>query len=371
MRATGTAFFLTGLVLAILAGCTPNAPFGGASPARFSSQQYPQQLSAWRLIHSDGRTLTLNPEAMAYDVNMPLFSDYAAKYRTLWLPDQTRASVREDGALELPVGSIISKTFFYPSGHAGRTALTRVSGSQMALEGTLLLETRLLVKQAGGWEALTYLWRDDDAYLTHTGAIIPVQRTANTQAVFNYIVPTRNECASCHALNHRSGQLEPIGLKASQLTVKAPTERESALQRIVSRGWLNSAPQVHNSYAIWEDDLPRTADLTQHARDYLDSNCAHCHSDVGPAKNSALDLRRSTDRPRSLGICKPPIAAGKGSGGRPYSIVPGSADASILSYRLHATDPSRRMPEIGRSLAHVAGAGLIDRWIETLTGNCL
>ncbi|MGI9328448.1 MAG: SO2930 family diheme c-type cytochrome [Pseudomonadales bacterium] len=302
---------------------------------------------------------------------MPLFSDYAAKYRTLWLPDNERGSVRSDQTLNLPVGSVISKTFFYPQGYAKLSAAEQYSTHRIAIGNARLIETRLLVKQADGWDALTYLWRGNDAKLTRTGAIVSVALEAAKNQHFDYIVPSRNECASCHALNHSDGQLQPIGLKPQQLTARSHDFELSSLERIVNRGWLAPKTQARNAYAIWRSQPVDATNVEDMARDYLDSNCAHCHSTLGPAKNSALNLSRENTGIRGLGVCKPPVAAGKGSGNRSYSIVPGRPDESILSYRLHATDPSRRMPEIGRSLKHTAGTRLVDRWISSLSGHCL
>ena len=57
---------------------------------------------------------------------------------------------------------------------------------------------------------------------------------------------------------------------------------------------------------------------------YLHINCAHCHNDLGPAKNSGLNLTYYETNDRRRGVYKPPIAAGKGSGNLKFSIVPGS-----------------------------------------------
>jgi hypothetical protein len=76
------------------------------------------------------------------------------------------------------------------------------------------------------------------------------------------------------------------------------------------------------------------------------------------------------DRPAHLGICKSPVAAGKGSGGRQFGIHPGQPDRSILVYRMEANDPGVMMPEIGRAVAHEEGVALVREWIEGLEGGC-
>jgi hypothetical protein len=70
--------------------------------------------------------------------------------------------------------------------------------------------------------------------------------------------------------------------------------------------------------------------------------------------------------PLALGIGKAPVAAGKGSGGRMFSIVPGAPDESILVYRIESTDPGVMMPEMGRRLVHEEGVSLIREWIQSM-----
>jgi hypothetical protein len=62
-------------------------------------------------------------------------------------------------------------------------------------------------------------------------------------------------------------------------------------------------------------------------------------------------------------VLKTPIAAGLGSGGLTYDIVPGSPDQSILYYRMNSLAPGVAMPELGRRMAHAEGLDLIKDWI--------
>ena len=45
--------------------------------------------------------------------------------------------------------------------------------------------------------------------------------------------------------------------------------------------------------------------------------------------------------PRLLGMCKPPVAAGRGTGNRPFDVVPGHPETSIIPYRWRAPTPAR------------------------------
>ena len=103
------------------------------------------------------------------------------------------------------------------------------------------------------------------------------------------------------------------------------------------------------------------------ARTYLDINCGHCHHPRGPADTSGLALDATALWGPSLGICKSPIAAGRGTGGRQFGIVPGNADASILLHRVESSEAAVMMPELGRSLSHAEGVAVLRAWIEAMT----
>jgi len=60
---------------------------------------------------------------------------------------------------------------------------------------------------------------------------------------------------------------------------------------------------------------------------------------------------------------KMPIAAGRGSGGRLYDIVPGKPEGSVLLFRLESTEPGIMMPELPRRMLDAEGIQLIRQWI--------
>jgi hypothetical protein len=119
--------------------------------------------------------------------------------------------------------------------------------------------------------------------------------------------------------------------------------------------------------ADWEDTA---APLEARAKAYLDSNCAHCHNPGGFASNSGLFLEYWRPVDTAYGVCKSPVAAGAGSGGLQYAIVPGAADQSIMTYRMDSNEADVRMPEIGRSVIHTEGVALIRDWINSQSGGC-
>jgi uncharacterized repeat protein (TIGR03806 family) len=347
----------------VLAACEP------PKVTLHSPEAYPQRLSEWGLMALDGKQLTISQQTLVYHLNTPLFSDYALKLRTLYLPEGTQGSYHPEDTFALPVGSIISKTFFYPKDENGDLLITADwSGDPGVIQTDdyRLIETRLLVRQPHGWDALPYVWKGSDAYLNLTGSIHKL--TLAGGAPLNYLVPSKNQCASCHATNHTTKALQPIGIKARHVDRKSPVSNANQLDLWAARGWLDQRGDQHRPNAQWNDD---GASLAHRARSYLDINCGHCHNQVGAADTSGLLLDYKDHPMEAMGQCKPPIAAGRGSGGLLYSIVPGEAEASILSFRLVTNDPGMLMPELGRSMTHTEGVDLINRWIDGLTGRCL
>ena len=81
-------------------------------------------------------------------------------------------------------------------------------------------------------------------------------------------------------------------------------------------------------------------------------------------------MRSANADRRRLGECKPPVAAGRGTGDRLFDIVPGKPDESILLYRMTSSEPGVMMPEMGRNTTHEEGVELIRAWIASMQGTC-
>jgi uncharacterized repeat protein (TIGR03806 family) len=181
----------------------------------------------------------------------------------------------------------------------------------------------------------------------------------------NYIIPNANQCKGCH----KAGEImRPIGPKAPNLNRDFAYSEgtENQLTHWSRRGVLANAPKATAAprLAAWDD--PRSGTLDARARAWLEINCAHCHSPQGPARNSGLDLLASQQNPTSYGIGKPPVAAGIGSGGLAFDIVPGKPDQSILVFRIASTHPGIMMPELGKRLVHGEGVALVRDWIAAM-----
>src|SRR5947209_5607104 len=294
-------------------------------------EPFPKKLSQWRLFTGELKQLRPNTGVVPYDVNTPLFSDYAAKARFVWMPKGAAARYDPVDAFQFPPGAILAKTFSFAGRH---------------------IETRLLVNTRKGWVGVPYVWNKDQTDATLEIAPDPVtlqwtHPSGETMSI-QYNIPNTNQCKGCH---DRSKATVPIGPTARQLkrTFAYATGPENQLSYWKRAGYLTGAPPPDRAprNAVWND--PSSGTLDQRARAYLDANCAHCHNSRGPADNTGLFLNAGQPDPLRLGFCKVPVAAGHGAGDLRFDLVHGRPDDSILVRRLNSVEPKVMMPEIGRS----------------------
>jgi uncharacterized repeat protein (TIGR03806 family) len=342
-----------------------------------------------------------------YALNSRLFSDYSVKYRVIHLPQGTAMTYRAfddgthvNGTLAFPVGTVISKTFSF---------VNEPESTETAYE------TRLLIKRqrADGqrfWAGLEYVWSTEDgqrvARLKQGGAVAPASwhyrdvdsGRLNVGSTPAYLMPNANQCLSCHTNLDNTTGAAPIGPKVRNLNrpyrsesplpsaqASHPIAGRNQLAWLCDNGFINSCPsdlgvEPVSQRAMNVEQVPifnvpgsgghvpgSKADIEARARAYIEVNCAHCHNDKGQASNTGMyvDVFRAVNA--TYGICKGPTASGtEGRGGRQFDIVPGSADDSILIYRIgpEATTPAAKMPPLARSVVHDEGVEVVSQWIN-------
>jgi uncharacterized repeat protein (TIGR03806 family) len=333
-------------LLVLLVGC------GGSDEVCAIDGKMCSRLSSWRLFE-DIAAQQPAPGVISYDLTTPLFSDYTTKERFVRVPEGMTAAWSADDPLDLPVGSVLVKTFSY------------LHDRRDPARGRTLLETRVLVHGETGWHGASYVYggATDDAELAVAGGLIDASwiHDGGNERTNHYVVPNRNQCKLCHA--EHDDILTPVGPKVRHLD----PER---VQAMIDAGSLAGAPP--------RDQWPRSIDafdagagtLDERARTWLDINCGFCHNPRGAARTSGLFLDHAETDPAKLGVCKAPVATGRGSGNLQYDIVPGAPDQSIIVYRMESTEPEIRTPELGRNLVHEEGVALIREWIGSMTGGC-
>ena len=305
-----------------------------------------------------GQLADLNPSerVLPYDLNSPLFSDYAYKARFVWMPEGTSANYTTDHVLDFPEGAVLIKNFYY---NHDETNLEK---------GRKIMETRILVNRKEEWDAYGYIWNEEqtEAYFEVVGDIKDVSwvNEKGEQQRVDYIIPNKNQCKGCHAYKNKQ---KPIGPKVKNLNKDFDYVDGSMnqLQKWTEvgylDGWASEVPAP--SVAVWDDE---SNGIHDRALAYLDINCGHCHNPDGAANTSGLTLMSESKLDMTLGVYKATVSAGAGTGGHTYSIVPGNPEESIMIYRMSSDNPGAMMPELGRRLVHHEGVDLISKWIKEM-----
>ncbi len=316
---------------------------------------FPEHLSEWNLYQGDMHELQPAAGVIPYTLSSALFSDYAEKSRFVRLPSGTQMTTDARGKVLFPEGSVIIKNFYY------------YDDVRQPEQGHHVVETRLLVKEKSEWEVATYIWNDaqTEASLEILGAereVKWIDATGTTQHI-HYLVPDNNDCKGCHL---QRGEVKPIGPRLVNMACDSPLQPGAdQIAVLTERGILSTIDAVEKptNMVAWEDE---SAPIHDRALAYLDINCAHCHSEIGPASNTGLFLHHDQTDPFRLGVMKTPVSAAQGSAGFNYNVVPGDPGKSILLYRMNSVESGIAMPETGRTMIHQEGVALIRQWINSI-----
>ncbi len=359
------------VLVTLLAACSSSPETGGAGggPSAITEPTPAPEGSPWDTLDqwhffTDAATQTPSASVIPYDVNAPLFSDYTAKRRFLWLPKGTKIGWQDTERWSFPVGAVLIKNFGYPIDARDPT------------KGIRLLETRLLVHESdpAGWVSHTYEW--DAAQKTATIKVagdtidmtwIDEKGATRTNA---YEVPNTNVCQECHG---KTGKTSSLAGRTRQWNRdhdygKGP---ENQIDHLVALGLLDVAPPPAAQRQTLIDPSG-TGDVGERGRAYLDANCSHCHGVIGLAKGTALRLDYDHTDPikgdsTDFGVCKSPASAGAGGTcGLSFDVVPGHADQSILVCRMETLTAKVTMPPVGHKLVHDEGVALMKAWIDAM-----
>ncbi len=338
---------------------------------------------------------------MLYKINSPLFSDYAVKYRFIFVPPGKKISYADyegdpnvsydnnpQRSMNLPVGSVIVKTFaFRTDDSAGQTVDEQV------------IETRLLIKRQEydrvSWVGMAYRWMDTPsgriAKLAPEGASVPVsfdyldedpdvvnadgQRRRYTGSTDIYSVPSASSCAACHGGTMRDPGASPISIKPRHLNREehciATGSKQNQLNCLVAAGMLDTLPDdPANLERTPRWNVPGDSghapgsprDVHDRMRAYLEINCSYCHAPDGFARISRVSLDSFRRVDSNYGICRPPLLSGR-FGDRRFDIEPGNAEMSVLPHR-DSISSFLRMPPLARSLHNMEAHELMEDWIN-------
>lgn len=311
---------------------------------------YPK-LSDYNFFEGDLKNLQPVYGVLPYDLNSSLFTDYALKKRFVWMPQGVKASYVSDGdILNFPTGTVLIKNFYYENVQPDNE--------------TIIIETRLMIKKAGGWIFANYVWNDEqtEAFLNTTEITKEITIEGNRAVSnINYKIPSTENCSACHLQNNIP---LPIGPKPQNLN-KIFDYNGTLTNQLVK--WKEfeyletNTPVDIVSTVNWKDE---TQPLDLRARSYLDINCAHCHTQGGQCDYTPLDLAfNKTSHPENLGVC---IEPSDFSGDITYLISGGNYTNSLIYYRMESNIPSEMMPFIGRTVPDLDALILMRTWINSL-----
>jgi len=300
---------------------------------------------------ADLETLTPNPGLVPYSVNLPFWSDGAAKRRWFCVPDPAQfLRFREENTWEAPAGTVWIKHFSIEMTEGVPATERR-------------LETRFLVRNSLGVHGFTYRWTaaGKAVLVPEAGEEEVLERTVNglpVSQVWRY--PGRTECLSCHtpqagfSLSFNTAQL----LREAS-TPDGPTNQVLAL---ASAGYFVNPPSSIRSLRSHVTPSDESASLESRARSWLEVNCASCHREGGGG-GGFFDLRLPTPTPLT-GVLFGRLNDNRGDPDNRV-LIPGDPLHSQLLQRL-AVRGSGQMPPLSTSIPDPQGVELIQRWIEEL-----
>lgn len=331
------------------------------SPVNFDINEVPYQvLSEYNFYLGNMEDLIPVYGVLPYNLITPLFTDYAKKSRFIWMPKGVSASfVNAESIFDFPTGTVLIKNFYYDNVLPGNSRK--------------IIETRLMIKKPNEWIFANYIWNEaqTEATLDLTGGFVSLEWMQNGTPMSNvYRIPSENECLMCHKFY---GNPIPVGPKPQNINsvYNYADGAKNQMDKWFDMGYLDSGYSLQiNTVSDWTD---ATQGLDKRIRSYLDSNCAHCHSEGGHCDYRSLDLSYYlSDSEQNLGICETPQEdISDWVGYVPSHIVkPQDITNSTMYLRLNTNEESIKMPMVGRNMIHTEFVDLLETWINTLTADC-
>ncbi|MCB9547358.1 MAG: PQQ-dependent sugar dehydrogenase [Myxococcales bacterium] len=270
---------------------------------------------------------------LPYGVNVPFWSDGAAKQRFVAVPPGEVLGFAADETWAVPTGGVLLKTFAF----AGEDGQPRP------------FEARIIARHAAGFTTLSYRFDADgrDATLVPAEGADAVVPTPEGPLPWRF--PARGACARCHT--DAAGFV--LGLETRQLNGALGDENQVAA--LAAAGVLAGAPAPAG--------LPRHAPVgptTPGVQAWLAVNCAGCHRPGGVA-NVGLDLRATADLGALCDVT--PTASDLGLPGARL-VAPGDPGRSVLLQRVLRRDVDGQMPPLATHRVDAAGAAALAAWIS-------
>ena len=311
---------------------------------------FPTTLSATGLF-ADLSDLSPSPGLVPYQVNLAFWSDHAIKSRWFVVPNGTsQFTWSKENPWTLPTGTIWVK-------HFDMELQRGVPGSKKRIE------TRLLVKNAGGAYGVSYRWNDagTEATLVEDGGVnFPLAITeGGTPVPQTWRIPSRAECMVCHT--PQAGHALSFNTRQLNLAGSMNGFGGNQLSTLISQGFFSNNPGSPNLLPRHVGPAESAYSIEARVRSYLAVNCAYCHKSGGTAP-------ASWDGRAELTLTQTTLVNGSATniGSLPLGklVVPNSTANSILLHRAAATAGFTRMPPLGSNVIDTANVTLLTNWIN-------
>lgn len=365
-------FFIISISLLIYA-CTDDNDdeYTPISPVTVDLTQVPYpNLSQYHFFEGEMKNQNPSLNVIPYEPISSLFTDYAHKKRFVWLPSGMKATYNsDDQILELPVGSVLIKTFYYDNVQPSNA--------------TKIIETRIMIRKSTGWIFADYVWNDEqtEATLDLNGSTknISWEDDNNITRNVDYRIPNESQCIVCHKTktyeNGNYVQINiPIGIKPQNLNknYNYGSETKNQLTKWIELGMLNNNFSLPNDTNTTVDYNDSSKPLEKRVRSYFDINCAHCHKEHGHCdyRPMRFAFAETFNNPTNMGVCVDTQDMQNFEPALSRIVTPGNIGRSMLYHRLNTIDETYRMPLHGRTLIHDEGVQLVEEWINSLTNPC-
>ena len=312
---------------------------------------YPATLSETGLF-ADLTNLSPAPGLLPYSVNLPFWSDHAVKQRWFIIPDAVSTMTwSRDGEWSFPAGQIWVKHFDIETTRGDPATKKR-------------LETRLLVKNAGGAYGVSYRWNEtgtEAALVADEGVDFDVNLTVNSAPYTQrWHIPSRAECMACHT--PQAGHALSFNTRQINRTGNLNGLAGNQLDLLHAAGYFNNTPESPNLLPRHLRHDETAYPVEARVRSYLAVNCAYCHRPGGTAAPSAWDGRHELTLDQTGLI----LGHANNNGGDPLNklIVPGDLARSVVLSRVAAANGFSRMPPLGSNELDQAGIALLTGWIS-------
>ena len=333
---------------------------------------FPQKLSESGLFRSVKGHI-VEPALIPYQVNSPLWSDGAEKFRFIAMPGESpQIEIPEKRGWSFPNETVLVKSF----------SLEMVEGD---VDSKRWVETRFMTRQQNEWIGYSYRWNDDqsDASLVSREGL-DVEFTITTQAGTRQMpwhYPSRAECMVCHSrasgfvLGLSTGQMNrdfehspyhpQSGIgdqheKATTLEQTKPAENQLAM---LERLGLIKLPKPPEELEQLVNPYDPREKLEARAKSYLHSNCAICHVDAGGG-NSQIQLEYAVELDKMKLIDALPVHDKFGLD-EARLVSPGHPERSVLLHRMSKRGRGQ-MPQLATTLVDHAAVEMMTQWIREL-----